>query len=1221
MQLVADGPDIPLEILDAQEEGELALFCGAGISFPNDLPLFGALVEGVKEYLRASWEPEEKRAYLDYHYDRVLGLLERPHRFPEQMRPAVQSELSLPDDPDTDTHEALIDLARDDYGKGDLHLVTTNFDLLFKEADRNFQKAAAPRLPIPKRKKWNELVYLHGYFGQPDPDGRHLVLTSADFGIAYLTERWASRFVSELFNHFTVLFIGYSVNDPVMRYLVDAIAADREQGIDDRLREAYAFASYKEGEKENVKNEWATKNITPILYPEDDGHTRLHKTLREWAQFWRGGLRSKKNIVSTHGTKSPETLTEEISQVRWAISDPSGAVAREFASLERKAPIEWLEVFDKEGFTSYAISEERQENNIPLVDAGSVANNPSSLSQVTSGIAEWLTTHLNKPTLFRWVIQKGGHLHPEFRRMIQRKLAEGGPPEPYRTIWQVLARSESVVCGSFYRFNLRDRLSNEEWNAGLQSDLLSALTPCIGLRPRTLTAGYLSERVRSDAEPVNPSDLVWMDVETRSRMVDNLITRLEERSDHEDVLRDTAFDLAHLLLRAMELYEVFGRVTRSEDAIHIQRPSIPPHDQNSNHHGWTALVDLLREAYHVLSQREPSQARIMGQFFATRRYPLFRRFALYGFTTESNPEASLLLEHILNDSTAWLWSTSVQVELFRALPALWDALEQEERPRLAETISEGPPRAKYKEDISTDEWTRLRDRATWNRLIRIHSQSDADLTAEAFERLEEIAQRYPDWEFTGDEKEDFPTWMEMRSGFETDYTADALLDQSDEKIANILVTHDDHRRGLLDSWRRAVSQEPRRGLAVLELLFEREYYQKDVWSSSFRGFREVEVEEDLHVRLLTLINRLPEDPIHSLADSLSSLMGAIAQIKGEAFWDVLLDQWDRLWPATMDYPSMADSDPLTTAINHPAGKLAEVLFYLLGSEDLSRHGGIPTELRSRFEEIIEQEGEAARLARVIIASHLAVLYFLDPTWTEENVVPLFDWASTEKASSAWEGYLWSPSMRPDLWSAMKAHFLRTFEHLDLFERTAQRNLAALLAAVAIEGEHTLTDDEARQCLRQMDDQGRTDVAQWIVDRLQGAEERADVLWVNRIGPWIDAVWPREAGLRSSEASNSLAWAAIESGEAFPSAVETVGRLISALERPHGIVDKFVESDHTTAYPEASLELLNRLIDDIQFRHTAEVLQQCLNEIAESEPSLADDGRYIRLQGMADQIVT
>lgn len=57
-----------------------------------------------------------------------------------------------------------------------------------------------------------------------------LVVTSGDFGLAYLVERWASRFVSELFRKLYSVFVGYSLNDPVMKYMMDAIAADRMLG-------------------------------------------------------------------------------------------------------------------------------------------------------------------------------------------------------------------------------------------------------------------------------------------------------------------------------------------------------------------------------------------------------------------------------------------------------------------------------------------------------------------------------------------------------------------------------------------------------------------------------------------------------------------------------------------------------------------------------------------------------------------------------------------------------------------------------------------------------------------------------------------------------------------------------------------------------------------------------------------------------------------------------
>ncbi len=54
----------------------------------------------------------------------------------------------------------------------------------------------APKLPIPKKERWNSLVYMHGRLPQASDDGDNLVLSSSDFRQAYLTERWASRFAT-----------------------------------------------------------------------------------------------------------------------------------------------------------------------------------------------------------------------------------------------------------------------------------------------------------------------------------------------------------------------------------------------------------------------------------------------------------------------------------------------------------------------------------------------------------------------------------------------------------------------------------------------------------------------------------------------------------------------------------------------------------------------------------------------------------------------------------------------------------------------------------------------------------------------------------------------------------------------------------------------------------------------------------------------------------------
>jgi hypothetical protein len=175
------------------------------------LPGFKGLVDEI--YRRSGTAPNDiERAALERgHYDATLDLLER--RLPGQrlaMRRALAEALKpkLRRKGATETHAALLRLARN--RQGALRLVTTNFDRVFhaaaKRSRQGFGTYSAPMLPIPKSSRWNGLVYLHGLLPKKSDDTtlNRLVVTSGDFGLAYLTERWAARFVSELFRNYVV---------------------------------------------------------------------------------------------------------------------------------------------------------------------------------------------------------------------------------------------------------------------------------------------------------------------------------------------------------------------------------------------------------------------------------------------------------------------------------------------------------------------------------------------------------------------------------------------------------------------------------------------------------------------------------------------------------------------------------------------------------------------------------------------------------------------------------------------------------------------------------------------------------------------------------------------------------------------------------------------------------------------------------------------------------
>ena len=56
MRFLPNGPDVPRELIEAQERGEVIFICGAGVSRAAGLPLFRGLVEHVYRHLGEHWD-------------------------------------------------------------------------------------------------------------------------------------------------------------------------------------------------------------------------------------------------------------------------------------------------------------------------------------------------------------------------------------------------------------------------------------------------------------------------------------------------------------------------------------------------------------------------------------------------------------------------------------------------------------------------------------------------------------------------------------------------------------------------------------------------------------------------------------------------------------------------------------------------------------------------------------------------------------------------------------------------------------------------------------------------------------------------------------------------------------------------------------------------------------------------------------------------------------
>ena len=429
MQFITNGPDIPDALLQAHEEGRVVFFCGAGISYPAGLTGFKGLVEQIYRLNGTTITDIERKAFEREQFDATLDLLER--RLPGQ-RLAVRRALAKALKPNlrlmgaVDTQAALLRLARN--REGALRLVTTNFDRIFhvaaKRTDQKFQAYAAPMLPIPKNSRWNGLVYLHGLLPEKLDDTalNRLVVTSGDFGLAYLTERWAARFVSELFRNYVVCFVGYSINDPVLRYMMDALAADRMLG--EVTPQAWALGDCEPGQEHHKTIEWEAKGVTPILYnvpAASYDHSALHKTLHAWAEIYRDGVQGKEAIVVKHAMTRPQESTQQDDFVRrmlWALSDKSGLPAKRFADFNPAPSLDWLlgpfthEYFGHSDLPRFGVSpldgtdtklrfslirRPSPYDRAPSMQLASSGITGSQWDNIMSHLARWLLRHLDDP--------------------------------------------------------------------------------------------------------------------------------------------------------------------------------------------------------------------------------------------------------------------------------------------------------------------------------------------------------------------------------------------------------------------------------------------------------------------------------------------------------------------------------------------------------------------------------------------------------------------------------------------------------------------------------------------------------------------------------------------------------------------------------------------------------------------------------------------------------
>lgn len=1269
MQFITHGPDIPDALLQAHEDGRVAFFCGAGISYPAGLPGFKGLVEQIYRLNGTVLSDIEREAFERGQFDATLDLLER--RLPGQ-RLAVRRALANALKPKLRrkdairTQAALLHLARS--REGALRLVTTNFDRIFhvaaKRTGQEFQEYAAPMLPIPKNSRWNGLVYLHGLLPESVDDTglNRLVVTSGDFGLAYLTERWAARFVSELFRNYVVCFVGYSINDPVLRYMMDALAADRMLG--EVSPQAWALGDCEPGQEHRKTIEWEAKGVTPILYNVPNGnndHSALHQTLHAWADTYRDGVQGKEAIVVKHALSRPQDSTRQddfVGRLLWALSDKSGLPAKRFADFNPAPSLEWLlepfahERYEHSDLTRVGVPPHDEVDTklrfsliwrpapydrAPRMLLASGGLTPSQWDDVMFHLARWLARHLDDPRLVIWIAERGGQLHERWQWLIEHELdrfaslerdgktselneirlhAPKAIPGPFmRTLWCLLlsGRVKSPWHNSDL-YNWKGRLKREGLTTTLRLQLREFLAPKVVLKK---PFRWGDDDSNCTDEPARINQLVDWELVLAA---DHVHSALRDLADEHwtSTLPLLLEDLHQLLRDALDLLCELGAANAYSDRSHWDLPSVTPHWQNRGFHDWVILIELLRDAWLALHANDSAHATRIAQSWFELPYPTYKRLALFAASQDGCIPPEQWVDWLLTDGAWWLWSTETRREVLRLFVLQARQLAAGAQERLEAAILAGPPREMYRDDLESDRWQALVARTVWLHLAKL-STSGCVLGVPAAARLTEISTAYPQWQLAANESDEFSHWMSGTGDPDYEDSREVhIAPRKRQELVQWLSKPVLERRPFYeDTWRDVCRKHLLNSLCALSDLAERGEWPIERWREALQAWSDKGIVKHSWRYAAPLVQTMPDALLLDIDHAVTWWMEAASKSINRDE-NILLNLCRRFLSLPLEAGSgshiIRDGveiyDPVGSAINHPVGHVTQTLINLWFKQNPNDNDLLPVKFKSIFTSLCDAREEKFRHGRVLLSSRLIAFFRVDRPWTEQYLLPHFNWNNPSEAKAVWEGFLWSPRLYQPLLIAFKSQFLASAtRYSDLGEHRQQ--FSAFLTYAALGPTEGYTAEEFQAAIGALPQEGLEESAQALAQALEGAGDQREDYWKNRAQPFWQQIWPKSRDFATSRIAESLTRLAIAARGEFPAALAAVHDWLQAIDHPHFVVHRLAESGLCKRFSTEALLLLNTVIADQQWAPSE--LRQCLDEIVQSDPQLGQDARYQRLR--------
>lgn len=862
----------------------------------------------------------------------------------------------------------------------------------------------------------------------------------------------------------------------------------------------------------------------------------------------------------------------------------------------------------------------------------------SQWDDVMFHLARWLVRHLDDPRLIIWIAERGGQMHGRWPWLIEHELDRFAALERDGKISErdeILLHAPKAIPGPsmriLWRLLLSDRVKSPwrdpdlyRWQGRLKRE---GLTTTLRLELRRLLAPkvvlkkpfrWSDDDSSSTDEPSRIKQLVDWELVL---VADHVHSTLRDLADEpwKSVLPHLLEDFQQLLRDALDLLRELGEADDRSDRSYWDLPSITPHWQNRGFSDWVSLIELLRDAWLAVRMNDSARAARIAQGWSELPYPTFKRLALFAASHDDCIQPERWVDWLLAEGAWWLWSSDTGREVFRLLVLQGRHLAGAAQDRLEAAILAGPPREMYRDDLEAERWQDLVARSAWLHLAKLNT-SGLVLGAPAATRLAEISTAYPQWQLATNERDEFSHWMSGTGDPDYEDSRDVdIAPRKRQELVQWLTKPTPERQSFYgDTWREVCRSRFFHSLSALCDLA-----QDDVWPAGrWREALQAWAEEGMVLRswryAAPLVLTMPEAVLQELANGVTWWMEAVSK-SINVHESILLNLCQRVLALPIDPGTGMTSNgapidqPVTEAINHPVGHVTQSLINLWFKQNPNDNDLLPAELKPFFTTLCDVQIDRFRHGRVLMGSRLIAFFRVDRPWTEQHLLPLFSWNNPVEAKAAWEGFLWSPRLYQPLLTAFKSQFLDSANHyVDLGEHRQQ--FATFLTYAALGPTEGYTVEEFRTAIGALPQEGLEESAQALSQALESAADQREDYWKNRAQLFWQQIWPKSRDLATRRIAESLTRLVIAARGEFPAALAAVQDWLQPIEHPHNVVRRLHESGLCSRYPTDALSLLNAVIVNQQW--APRELRQCLDQIVQFAPHLAQDARYLRLHEYA-----